>query len=316
MSEDDDPEIERLRAVRAAFRAMPDEEPPERGLAELMAAARAKADEMKPAPATTEPRVRAVSWWQRIVATLRRPPVLAMVSVLVLVGGAVLIGRRGDDEVARPSAPKSPPATAMGGAAPAGASAGSSAIASPVDVGDNQDRKRLDEGKDTAAHAQPSAKPEPPKPEPPNPAPPKPAIDEVMKPAEPAPPSVAHHATRPPSRVAPPPPPEDKNKEPTADPKSTREVETKPKQDQDVRQDQLVQGEVLPAPATQSPADAARNAPRKPTSDQLLAQCRAAAGRGDCAAVKAIAARIEKDDTAFYRERVAKDAAITRCLAK
>src|SRR5215470_8375459 len=50
---DDYPEIERLRGLRAAFRAMPDEDPSDRGLAELMAAARAKADEMKPTP-----------WWQ------------------------------------------------------------------------------------------------------------------------------------------------------------------------------------------------------------------------------------------------------------
>src|SRR5262245_42555750 len=107
MSEDDDPEIERLRDVRAAFRGMADEDPPERGLAELMAAARVKAEEMKPE-----------SWWKRFAAMLRRPPVLALASVLVLIGGAVLIGRRGEDEVVRPtvSADQSKPAAASGGA--------------------------------------------------------------------------------------------------------------------------------------------------------------------------------------------------------
>jgi len=62
---------------------MPDEEPPERGLAELMAAARVKADAM------TRP-----SWLQRMFAVLRKPPVLALATVMVLLGGVVLIGKR------------------------------------------------------------------------------------------------------------------------------------------------------------------------------------------------------------------------------
>jgi hypothetical protein len=80
--DDDDPQLTSLRAV---WLNMPDEDPPERGLAELMAAARVKADEM------ARP-----SWWQRLVALLRRPPVLALATVLVLLGGAVFIGQRRD----------------------------------------------------------------------------------------------------------------------------------------------------------------------------------------------------------------------------
>lgn len=79
---DDDPQLKSLRAV---WLAMPDEEPPERGLAELMAAARVKAEAMaKP------------SWWQRIVALLRRPPVFALATIMILIGGGLFIAQRRD----------------------------------------------------------------------------------------------------------------------------------------------------------------------------------------------------------------------------
>lgn len=79
---DDDLE---LRSMRMVWLAMRDEDPPERGLAELLAAAREKAEAMQVRP----------TLWQRVVAGLRRPPALAFATVLVLVGGAVLLGRRG-----------------------------------------------------------------------------------------------------------------------------------------------------------------------------------------------------------------------------
>lgn len=77
---DDDPQLKSLRAV---WLAMPDEEPPERGLAELMAAARVKAEAM------AQP-----SWWQRIVALLRRPPVFALATLMILIGGGLFIAQR------------------------------------------------------------------------------------------------------------------------------------------------------------------------------------------------------------------------------
>jgi hypothetical protein len=80
---DDDP---RLRAMRAVWLTMRHEDPPGSGLAELLAAARAKAGTMQARP----------TWWQRLVAALRRPPALALATVLVLVGGAVLLGRHPD----------------------------------------------------------------------------------------------------------------------------------------------------------------------------------------------------------------------------
>jgi len=81
---DDGPE---LGAMRSVWLTMRDEDPPEGGLAELLAAARAKAQAMQARP----------TLWQRLAAGLRRPPALALATVLVLVGGAVLLVRRGMD---------------------------------------------------------------------------------------------------------------------------------------------------------------------------------------------------------------------------
>ena len=61
--------------------SLPDEEPPERGFAELMAAARVKADVMANPP-----------WWKRLFAVARRPPVLALATVVVVVCGVIVVG--------------------------------------------------------------------------------------------------------------------------------------------------------------------------------------------------------------------------------
>jgi hypothetical protein len=96
-----DPE---LAAMRSVWLAMRDEEPPSGGMAELLAAARVKAEAMASRP----------SRWRRLAAMLRRPPVLALATVVVLIGGAVLLGRRlgADGAPARqampPGAPVSP----------------------------------------------------------------------------------------------------------------------------------------------------------------------------------------------------------------
>lgn len=120
---DDNAEDDGLKSLRAMWLSMPDEDPPDRGFAELMAAARVKADEM----AAAKP-----SLWQRLVEQLRRPPVLALATVMVLCGGAVLIGQRGDRMEAEPPAatqpviatgatemaPQAPPAAEPAAAAP------------------------------------------------------------------------------------------------------------------------------------------------------------------------------------------------------
>ncbi len=71
--------------------SLPDEDPPERGLAELLAAARVKAEVMANPP-----------WWKRLFSVMRRPPVLALATVVVLLGGVIVVGRH-HDEAASPA---------------------------------------------------------------------------------------------------------------------------------------------------------------------------------------------------------------------
>ena len=72
--------------------SLPDEDPPDRGFAELMAAARVKAEVMANPP-----------WWKRLFAVARRPPVLALATVVVVVCGVLVVGR--PHEEAMPPAP-------------------------------------------------------------------------------------------------------------------------------------------------------------------------------------------------------------------
>jgi len=95
--------------------SLPDEDPPERGLAELMAAARSKAELMARPP-----------WWKRALDLMKRPPVLALATVVVLLGGVIVVGRHRDEvQDARPVVqPVVQPEPAMG--------AGSAAELAPV----------------------------------------------------------------------------------------------------------------------------------------------------------------------------------------
>lgn len=77
--------------------SLPDEEPPERGLAELMAAARMKAEVMARPP-----------WWRRVFDLLRRPPVLALATIVVLLGGVIVVGHH-PDQVQSPAVTAEPP---------------------------------------------------------------------------------------------------------------------------------------------------------------------------------------------------------------
>ncbi|MBA3459517.1 MAG: hypothetical protein H0T46_06125, partial [Deltaproteobacteria bacterium] len=90
-----DEQLESLRSVWVSMRES-DEDPPDRGLAALMAAAREKASELAEPPRE--------SWWQRVLATLRRPPVLALASVTVLLGGALFVMQRSDKLTSEPKA--------------------------------------------------------------------------------------------------------------------------------------------------------------------------------------------------------------------
>lgn len=124
---DDNAEDDGLESLRAMWLSMPDEDPPDRGFAELMAAARVKADEM----AAAKP-----SLWQRLLDVCRRPPVLALATVTVLAGGAVLIGQRGDQMEAEPPAATQPViATGAAEKAPAEPPAPDPAAAPSMDEG-------------------------------------------------------------------------------------------------------------------------------------------------------------------------------------
>lgn len=76
---EDDLDVGSMRSVFSVMRAA-DEEPPMHGLAALMAAATAHA----PKPQT---------WWQGVTHALRQPPVLALASIAILIGGALVISR-------------------------------------------------------------------------------------------------------------------------------------------------------------------------------------------------------------------------------
>ena len=52
-----------------------------------------------------------------------------------------------------------------------------------------------------------------------------------------------------------------------------------------------------------------------PQLGQLASQCRSAATRGDCAAALVIAQQIASQDAGYYRDHVANDASIRKCLA-
>lgn len=98
--------------------SLPDEDPPERGLAELMAAARAKAEIMANPP-----------WWKRAVELLRKPPVLALATVVVLIGGVIIVHR----EPAELAPVASPPASGeVAPVEPAGFGAAQSPPPAPV----------------------------------------------------------------------------------------------------------------------------------------------------------------------------------------
>lgn len=270
MSErDGDDEIDdaSLSSMRSVWLSMRDEEPPAAGMSALMAAAAAKA---------TELRAEQPSWWQRALAQLRRPPALAFATVLLLVGGAVLVTRNEDtmkvEETATPELrvqdrvvePVAPPVA--GNDAPV-------TEAPPADPPKNV----------TEAKPRPKAK-----------APRKdvkmtfdgdevgpnePSRDERFEEDKPAPVTSAGGTS----------------------------VETAP-------------GMVGPEGKKSSPRPPVEtqttlsDAPAATPREQLARQAESAATRGDCAAVRAIAARLRSQDEAFFKVRLGKNTAVTKCL--
>jgi hypothetical protein len=271
---DDDADDERLRSLRAVWLSMPDEDPPERGLAELLAAARSKAEEM------AEP-----SWWERVVAMLRRPPVLALATVMILIGGAVLVANRSDKHAEQPSKQdeqKEAPASTM--PEPTPAPAGGAALETPS----------------TPDLAPASPPPPAPAQEPPARRPARPRPVENIKRDK----GAATQTTQDRFESSPPRIEGGKLGDTTGTSTSTPKAGPAPgpgvvdlAEDDDVR---LKGGE-----------SAAEKKP--PREKQLHDQARSAATRGDCAAVRVTAQQIAKENATYFKDRVARDAALAKC---
>jgi len=271
---DDDP---KLSAMRAVWLSMRDEDPPDRGLAELLAAARSQAEAMTPRP----------SWWQRVLAGMRRPPVLALATALVLVAGAVIIGRRTADdasEVSQVSQVSQPPARpASEPALPATATAVPEAAAAAPDL-----RVARDVPVAVPAPTPPAAVTPPPPPSPP-------VSHSAPPPAnrrEPAP------ARKPPSRPI--------------DPESPYDGGPRAASGKRAPAHSVDDGDFAGSKAVRSlnKAPGAQPASLGP----LYQQCEAAARRGDCPTVRRLVEQIARSDR-DYPARAARDAAIARCLA-
>ncbi len=275
----DEPEVseDQLRPLRAIWLEMPDEEAPVRGLDALMAAASAKAAVMAPPP---------VGMWQRFLDLFKQPPVLALATIVVLVGGAALVNRHEDklDAVSTVETPATPanaelarerlsdaaPVIATPPAATTVAPPAGSAVAELPKVEPARPRKPV-------MKSPPAPKPER--------APPEPTIDgriggATAVPVEEAKPA-APEASRPPPRA----------------------VVTQPSTADDNAHTETVSPDAAHGPAT-----------TVASVDQLLKQCQTAAARGDCSAVRVIADRIARANATFYRARVTKDSAIVKCL--
>lgn len=309
MSERDDDDLEsddKLQGMRAVWLSMRDEEPSDKGLAALMAAAREKADELK------EPKQ---GFWQKVLATLRRPPVLALASVTILLGGALFIAKRQDtvavDERAAAPAPAAAPAqeTAPAGSATAhsfsagSASAGSASTGSSAPTGPatneapawttkaptvaaprpRPEREKQTGRKEERATVQQTESAAPP---PPEPEAPKIATDQEL----PAAPVTRGAPVKPPATQ---PSPGGVVGGAGADTTmSGAETTSLDAKDSDEAERGRAQARVL----------------------QLVKQCESAAARGDCAAVKMLAAKIRSEDAATYKARVVKNSSIARCL--
>lgn len=287
--------------MRAVWLEMRDEEPPGGGLAELLAAARVKAEAMQPRP----------SRWQRLVAMLRRPPVLALATAMVLLAGAAIFGRRAAGPMSR----------ADEGAAPhADVGAGSAAQAQLTEkearTGEAASRitVRQDEAEEarTATHTdamlQRTAR-----------------GDDALGAGAGAP-----APTAPSTRASPKAPARHEAPRVSRSPATETlapAIETpaaaRPDRDDAAKNEESPRARDA-APAMDAAAPAGASAPSAalparpsgPSSTELSRlhqQCETAARRGDCPAVRQLVERITRADRG-YRGRIAKDSAVAKCL--
>lgn len=291
--DDDDPKLQQLRAVWVSMR---DEDPPDRGMAALMAAAREKAAEMTPRE----------SWWHKVLVTLRRPPVLALATVTVLLGGALfmtqrkdqleavsVIDERADAERSRAATPAAEP-PAMEAEVPT--AAGSSTVTATL-----EEPKAADSG--LSAKGTKSA------PQKPRPAtrPNTGKAAETTKDVDTGGTFGGDAVTRPP----PPPPPVMSDTQEAPGLQIAADDATAP---ESPKKKAPIARKPLPPIEGDSPTGAPAGQAQQPTVAQLVKQCETAAAKGDCSTVRTLAARIAKSDPATYKQRIANNAAITRCL--
>jgi hypothetical protein len=259
----------------------------------LLAAAREKAESMRETPA----------WWQRLFTQLRRPPALAFATVMLLVGGAVLVTRSVDHKV--------PSETSA--VAPAG----------PDELRSSEVTRNLEEEKpaEIQQNAPVIAEPTPsaPSPEP---------VKQVTKP-------------RPKKEVAAGAKVEDTRK--TIDDVGPNEPNRHDRFDSDATKSGFAEGKdtsttELESPGRVDPTTTAQPPPEPaprgqatqkggeqvtvtdsgksstPPNEQLARQAESAASRKDCPAVRVIVGRLKKQDESFYKTRLGKNAAVTKCL--
>ncbi|HEY1552148.1 MAG TPA: hypothetical protein VGG28_30185 [Kofleriaceae bacterium] len=257
--DDDDPQ---LHSMRAAWRSLPDEDPPERGLAELMAAARQHATVMADAR---------VPWWKMLL----RPPVLALATVLVLIGGVFAVTATHKGVSSEPAGVEDqstvPAAAPQQREAPVAPSTGEVANPPPS----------------PAAVANP----------PPSPAAATPPALEKPRTVAPAHHTAPRSVPAQPLAEPPPPPAAAGGAASAADDEADAPAPS-------------TRAPVLKASRPDLPTPT-----RRQLDDQLLGQARSAAGRGDCETAKKIAARIQADDPEYYAQSVTPDAALAKCLS-
>jgi hypothetical protein len=337
-----------LRSMRAVWISMRDEEPPAAGLSALLAAAREKAEQMRP----REP------WWRRALAVMRRPPVLALATVTVLLSGAIVIsGRREAFEVQRSAEPvgaggveeaeraeraqdtgalappepaTEPAAPAAGGAPPSGVAPGAGAAADGTPSAPATPDVTTRPPRDSKPAVRSGGAP--PKPVAPSPSA---ALDAARSAALREKEKAASAAERrklareafdgdalpaaPPAQAPPPPPPPPPQAPARPSPKGAIAPS---KKDLQIADDGGGAAEVqagAPAAGLSNDAGPSADSAGRPRGSsvsvsQLAKQSEAAAARGDCAAVRAIASQIRKLDPAFYKAHVEQHAAVKRCL--
>lgn len=282
---DDDDLDAMMGSMRGMFRDMADEEPPARGLDALMAAARTKAAEMAPEPVKE-------SWWRRTLAMLTRPPVLAAATVVVLVGSTMVLSRRSDMDVDATQ-------RAVDAERPRKQTADAPTETVKKDAAAKDDAPKPDLFNNNSRSVRPAVRPRPPvvaRPE---------AIPETVKVT-----------------------PRDEVQETKPTVQATEGMDDLGGQERGGDARDAPKPPEMPKPtgagrpAGNQPAVVDADLAVRPTAPsggapsvpQLVKQAESAAGRNDCAAVKATAERIRKLDVATYKTRVVTQAAIKRCL--